>query len=258
MVLIQGVGVHGLGWAPQLGPLSRQYQCLWFDNRGVGDSQPLPEKLSIELMAEDVLALMDEQGWQNAHIAGHSMGGVIAQQVATISPERVRSLAILCSFARWIDAVKAAPRVIWIGLRAQIGTRRMRRHAFLEFIAPPRVLARDDRDALAAELAPLFGHDLADAPPVTLRQAAALRAFDGRSRLAGFGSIPTLVINAEFDPIAPPAAGRQMAAAIPGALYEEIAEAAHGVPIHESERINALLMEHFERAEKTQRADATQ
>jgi hypothetical protein len=64
----------------------------------------------------------------------------------------------------------------------------------------------------------------------------------------GAGGHPTLVVAGAHDPIAPPALGRQIAAVLPGARYVEMADASHGAPIQHPERINELLMDHFERA----------
>ena len=60
--------------------------------------------------------------------------------------------------------------------------------------------------------------------------------------------LATLVVSAAHDPIAPPRAGRRLAAAVPGARYVELAEASHGAPIQDAGRVNGLLVEHFERA----------
>jgi hypothetical protein len=56
------VGVSGAASQPQVDPLSAHYSCLWFDNRGLGESLPMGGLLTVELMAEDVLALMNAQG----------------------------------------------------------------------------------------------------------------------------------------------------------------------------------------------------
>jgi aminoacrylate hydrolase len=110
---------------------------------------------------------------------------------------------------------------------------------------PPQLLAESDRDALAERLAPLFGHDLADQPPVVMKQMAAMKAYDATHRLAELANLPTLVVSATYDPIAPPRLGRALAAGIPGARYVEIPGASHGVPIQCADRVNALLLEHF-------------
>ena len=248
--MIQGVGVHGEGWRPQVDGLVERHRCLWFDNRGIGLSQPVGAPIRIELLARDALALLDHEGWDSAHIVGHSMGGLVALELAARAGERVRSLALLCSFARWLDAVRASPRLAWIGLRSRLGTRRMRRHAFLEFVLPPKLRRDADLEQLAAELEPIFGHDLADAPNVTLQQGSAMTRYDGRSRLAQLGKFPTLVMSAEFDPIACPKMGRALASGIPGAQYVEIPEAAHGVTVQCADRVNELLLAHFAQSER--------
>ncbi|MCB9687119.1 MAG: alpha/beta fold hydrolase [Alphaproteobacteria bacterium] len=51
-------------------------------------------------MVDEALAVLDALGWDAAHVAGHSLGGVVAQALALRAPERVRSLALLCAFAQ--------------------------------------------------------------------------------------------------------------------------------------------------------------
>jgi len=248
VLLIQGVGLHGEGWTPQTRQLSADFRCLTFDNRGMGASQPCGRPLSVEQMAADALALMDAEGWDSAHLVGHSLGGLVAQHLALAARQRVRSLALLCTVSRGRDATRMTPRVLSIGIRSSFGTLRTRRRAFLEIVMSPAGLAAADTDALAAQLEPLFGHDLAIRPPVVMKQLGALRAYDSTPRLAELAGVPTLVVGAAHDPIAPPRFGRALARAIPGARYVEFDDAAHGVVIERAERVNALLCEHFQRA----------
>src|SRR3954468_17968138 len=74
VLLIQGVGVHGDGWRPQVEALASHRQCLTFDNRGLGGSQPVGAAVTVEQMAEDARVLMDALGWESAHVVGHSLG----------------------------------------------------------------------------------------------------------------------------------------------------------------------------------------
>ena len=250
VLLIQGVGVHGAGWAPQADALSERFRCIAFDNRGMGMSQPVGDAITLAGMAEDARAVMDAEGWPSAHLVGHSLGGLVALRLALDARERVRSLALLCTFARGRDATRLTGRMLWLGLRSRIGTRRMRRNAFLQLVMPPSALAGADRDALAAALEPLFGHDIADQPPVAMKQLAAMRGYDATPRLGELAGIPTLVTSAGHDPIAPPTSGRAIAAGIPGARYVEFADASHGLPIQRADEVNALLLEHLDAAER--------
>jgi pimeloyl-ACP methyl ester carboxylesterase len=167
VLFIQGVGVHGDGWKPQTDALADRFRCLSFDNRGMGKSQPIGDgPISVEQMADDARVLMDAQGWESAHVVGHSLGGPVALHLALTHRPRVRSLALLCTFGSGRAAAPLTFAMLWFGTRSRLDTRRMRRRAFLRIILPAEVLAKSDPDALAAELAPLFGHDLGDQPPV--------------------------------------------------------------------------------------------
>ena len=248
VVFIQGVGVHGRGWTPQVEQLRSQYQCLTFDNRGMGRSQPMGARVSVPQMAEDTFAIMSHLGWDSAHLVAHSLGGPIALEMALSQPARVRSLSLLCTVARGSDATRMSGRILWLGLRSRIGTRRMRRHAFLQIVLPAAALRTRQPAAFAQQLEPLFGHDLADQPPIAMKQLAALRAFDASHRLSRIAGIPTLVLSALHDPIAPPRFGRALAEGIAGARYIEFNDASHGLPIQHAARVNALLSEHLARA----------
>lgn len=245
VLFIQGTGVHGDGWEPQVEALADGCQCLTFDNRGMGRSQPVGGPITVAQMAEDALVLMDAAGWESAHFIGHSLGGLVALQLALTARSRVRSLALLCTFARGRNATKLTPWMLWVGLRTQLGPRRSRRHAFLQLVLSPAEFAAMDRDALAEKLAPLFGHDLADQPPVAMKQFRAMGACDVTSRLNELSGLSTLVVSAEHDRIAPPASGQAIAAGISGARFIELAGAAHGVPLTGADRINALLRQHL-------------
>jgi pimeloyl-ACP methyl ester carboxylesterase len=249
VVLIQGVGVGRNGWRPQVDVLAGRYRCLTFDNRGYGDSRPACEALTVELLATDVLALMDAQGWRDAHLVGHSLGGLIALQTALLARDRVRSLALLCTFGSGAVPTRLTWPILAAGLRTRIGSRRARRHAFLRLVLAPEeraALTPRARDALAARLADLFGRDLADQPAVIMDQLRCMRGEDLLPRLAGLDDVPCLVVSAEYDIIAPPSAGRELAAAIRGARYVEFDGAAHGMTVTAADRLNSLLLEHLD------------
>jgi len=245
ILLIQGVGVAGDGWLPQVDGLADRFTLVTFDNRGIGASTlgwaTRGQLYSVELLADDALAIMDQEGIDQFHVVGHSLGGCVAEEVALRAPSRVRGLMLFCTFHVGRDGAGMTFDMLVMGLRTRIGTRAMRRNAFLELVMPPEALARVDRAELAARLAPLFGHDLADSPPIVMRQLQALARYDARERFRELKHIPTLVVSASLDRIAKPASGRALAAAIPGAEYIEIAGAGHGLPIQEPQKVNDLI-----------------
>jgi len=237
VLLIQGVGVEASGWQPQIAGLAPRYQCLSFDNRGIGRSQPTAGRLSIEQFAADALALMDAAGWEKAHLVGHSMGGLIAQHMALTARHRVRSLALLCTFARGRDVTGLTWDMLISGLRTRIGPRSWRRKAFLQMVEAPQ--------SEAARMAELFGHDLADQPPIVMKHLSAMSAYDATPRLKELGGIPALVVSGALDRIARPDLGRAIAAGVPDSGYVEFPGAGHALPITHTARLNALLLDHF-------------
>jgi pimeloyl-ACP methyl ester carboxylesterase len=249
VVFIQGVGVQGRGWTPQIAALASRFACVCFDNRGMSESQPAACAITVGQMAEDALGLMTHLGWASAHLVGHSLGGPIALEMALRQRSRVRSLTLLCTLARGRDATRLSGRMLWLGLRSRLGPRAARRRAFIEIVMPPGAVSRDQADRLADELAPLFGHDLADQPPIAMQQLGALRKYDATARVPQLAGIPTLVVSATHDPIAPPRFGRALAAAIAGARFVEFPDASHGLPIQHAAAVNALLIEHLQHAE---------
>lgn len=247
VILVQGVGVIGEGWRPQIDALAVRHTVIAVDNRGIGRSTTPRPELTIESMANDVFAVIGAEGIERFHLVGHSMGGIIAQQVALSAPSRVLSLSLLCTFLRGSQGASVTLPLLVTALRARIGTRRMRRRAFLEIVMPRPFLATVDRDALCDRLKELFGHDLADQPSIVMRQLGAMKRFDASSRLEALAGIPTLVLSAEEDRIARPAFGRALAAAIPGARYVEWSGGGHAVTIQCAAGINAILREHLGR-----------
>ncbi len=249
VLFIQGTGLHGDGWLPQIDALSSSFDCIWFDNRGMSASQPLGDgPLTVELMALDAVKVLDHLGIARAHIVGHSLGGCIALQVALNAQRRCHSLSLLCTSSSGPGLVKMSPSMMWRGLRTVAGTRRSRRRAFLEMVLTPDEHASLDLDAVADELAPIFGHDLAEHPPVVRKQVRAMGRWDVTDRLKELEGLPTLVFGAGHDVIATPPLIDLLQSGMRRARVERWPDAAHGVTVTQAERVNALLAGFFDAA----------
>ncbi|MBK6939068.1 MAG: alpha/beta fold hydrolase [Planctomycetes bacterium] len=250
VLFIQGVGVHGDGWRPQIDVLAERRRCIAFDHRCIGASTGDGASITVQRLADDARAILDAQGIGVAHVVGHSLGGMIAAELAITHPTRVRSLSLLCTFAVGRHVAPLTPTMAWLGLRTKIGTRAQRRRAFLRLVLPPSPRSHAELDVLATDLAPVFGHDLADQPAVVFHQLRALREGDVSRRLHELAAIPTLVVSARHDLLAPPKLGEALAQGIPGAQFEEVADAAHGLPITHPAWTNARLAAHFEHGDE--------
>lgn len=241
VLFIQGIGVAGSGWQPQIHALSKEFRCLSYDNRGLGKSVMESGSISIEAMTEDAVALMECVGWKSAHVVGHSMGGVIAQDLATRFRPRVKSLSLLCTFARGKDGARPTPWVIWMSMRTRFGSKAMRRKAFLEMLFPKPHLRNADLEKASEEIGRLIGRDLAESPPILMKQLKALGRHDISPRLPELAKLPTLVLSARHDPIAKPKYGQMIADAVPGSVFEVFEDAAHALPIQLPDAVNARL-----------------
>ena len=96
LVLISGLGYSSWQWHKMVPLLAEKFQVITFDNRGVGQSDKPAGPYTAGMLAQDMVGLLDALKFEKAIIAGHSMGGFIAQAVALDFPQRVEKL-ILCS-----------------------------------------------------------------------------------------------------------------------------------------------------------------
>lgn len=96
LLMIAGFSCDCLLWNPILTELSKHFQVIIFDNRGVGRSSAPDLPYSIKQMAEDTFGLINHLKLDKPHLLGHSMGGAIAQHLAYQHAEKFDQL-ILCN-----------------------------------------------------------------------------------------------------------------------------------------------------------------
>ncbi len=101
LILIMGFGADGSLWERHVDEYDKHFRCIMVDNRGVGKTDKPAGPYTTEMMADDVAGLMDALGIKNAHVAGISMGGAIAQNLALRHPEKVRALLLISTWAKF-------------------------------------------------------------------------------------------------------------------------------------------------------------
>lgn len=94
LVLIAGLCCDSTIWQGISDALSKHFQLILFDNRGVGRSDSPENPFTIENMADDTIALIDYLGLKKVHLLGHSMGGGIATIVAAKLGNKIGKLII--------------------------------------------------------------------------------------------------------------------------------------------------------------------
>ena len=180
-------------------------------------------------MAADVVGLMDALGFENAHIAGISMGGMIVQQVAIDHPGRVRSLTSIMSSTSEPGLPGPTPEA----QKALSSPAPRERDAYIDQnVANQRSFTGDGFPFDEATRRALAGRafDRAFDPEGVMRQMAAIIASGSRREaLAGIHH-PALVIHGTSDPLVPFAGGEATARAIPGARFQAIEGMGHDLP----------------------------
>ncbi len=100
LMMILGLGQNIATWGYQVSEFSKYFRLIIFDNRDSGKSSRCTETYTTRAMARDCIGLMDYLGIDRTCLLGTSMGGMVAQEVALLAPERVLKL-ILTSTTSW-------------------------------------------------------------------------------------------------------------------------------------------------------------
>jgi pimeloyl-ACP methyl ester carboxylesterase len=235
LLLLNGYAATAADWDPNfLEALGSERTVICPDHRGMGASALGEAELTIDLMASDVLALMDELGIERAPVAGWSMGGFVAQTVARSAPERVGRLVLLASDPGGPAAVRSSAES-WRRLTDHEGTPEEQASRLISLLFPEPVAAvieRDFGDVVAAARAALSEEALS-------RQEAAIVAW-GRRPDAGPLPIPVLAAAGDLDAVIPAENSRTLAAG-PGDWHAIFAGGGHAFMAQEPRRVAALI-----------------
>jgi pimeloyl-ACP methyl ester carboxylesterase len=225
LVLVGGGGTQLVEWRDGFCDLlvAEGFRVARFDHRDTGLSQRFGAEgdvdggYSVQEMALDVLRVLDTLGWESAHLAGHSMGGIMGQYLVLSHPERVRSLALLGTIPGLDPAYLIGPQPAAADLVPQ--RRLPLAEAVEQFVGTQRAMHTaafafdEDAERAHAEHQLARGYE----PNGYWRHwSALLRADDRLERLRGV-RVPTTVVHGREDATLRPLAAELTAAAIPGA-----------------------------------------
>ncbi|MDP7035148.1 MAG: alpha/beta hydrolase [Planctomycetota bacterium] len=250
VLLIMGLGSPGSAWRHQIPDLAHHHQVAWFDHRGLGQS-PLPETLqTTEDMAKDALSVLDSKQWGSAHVVGVSMGGMVAQSLALMATDRIRSLTLIATHPGGLQfTIPPLPGLYYL-LRSGMtsGTRRLQILSRLLFPAPFRT-QRDTQWILD-----VLEKDFGTIPSRFTQhsQIHAIKKHQTQKRLHNLAGIPTLVVRPGSDLMIRAKGSDFLAQNIPGAQLLRIEEAGHGIVRQCPEILNPALLEHFKRSDQQQ------
>lgn len=223
LLLIMGMaGHHGVWGEPLLSGLERDFDVVAYDHRGIGESTDVDGQFTIADLAGDALALMDALGWQNAHVLGISMGGMVAQEVVLQQPDRVRSLVLGCTYAGGDGSTLTAPGPLRMFEAMSTGDAEASFRAAFEANFSPAYVADEAHYPPFRQVA----ESVTVPVPVVMRQVQAAFVHDTSTRLPGV-TAPTLVLHGTADQMLLHSNGEHVAGLIPGARLHSFAGVGH-------------------------------
>lgn len=240
VVLIPGFASGAWAWNWQVEDLSKQFQVVTFDPRGISQSKIYGEKSVISSMrdfAEDVSRLLDYLKIEKAHILGASFGGFVAQEFALVFAERLNKLILACTSFGGANHVAPDSEV----LAAFVATDDLNKAERIRKFMIPAFLPgfREKRGDIIEKVCRMREQNIVP-ENIYLAQLQAATTFDLERQAANIEA-ETLVLTGDADPVVPPQNSYNLAAAIPNATLKVIKGASHLFFVERADEFNQTV-----------------
>ena len=249
LLLVMGLGTSRFWWPAGLCEAfaAEGFAVARYDQRDAGESSRMPdvggtnpfaalfgkkgEAYTAEDQADDAVAVLDALGWSQAHVFGHSMGGVVAQRIALRHPDRVRSVVSSAALPSDVAGLGVA-RYLRVGLLAKLARTRFpegREGDIQASLAVARGVASPAYPFDEEAAREWIEREVDSGPRDTKAQSRQIGAQWHGPRLRDLRA-PALVLHGEADPILRVSAGRATAHAIAGARLVTFPGVGHDLP----------------------------
>ena len=230
-----GLLFHAGMWEAQVAAFSGSYRCVTYDHRGQGQSGREGDR-SMDTLAEDAIALMEDLELGPVHFVGFSMGGFVAQRVAARRPDLVRSLVLLDTSAEpeakpmQYALLNTAVKLFGVGpIKGRV---------------LPILFGRSTlEDPAQAGMVAQWTTWLSALPKDITAAVKGVIERDSVEEEITAIACPTLVVVGEEDVATVPAKSQRIAALIPGAKLAFLRRCGHMSPLEDPEGVNAALTE---------------
>jgi 3-oxoadipate enol-lactonase len=234
LILNNGVFMSSASWAFQLPDLTRRYRVLAYDMRGQGQSEHPEGEYSLDLHAEDLVALMDALHLDKAHMVGTSYGGELNLVMGIHHPERCRTLTVITSVSH-SEPMCAAIVERW-RRAAQLGDGRLFLHlSYADIYSEPFLAKTPGLIPMAEER-----YDALDLA-AGVRLLESFQRFNVTADLSKIKA-PTCIVSAELDVLKPRYYGEIMQRAIAGSEFHLVPGAGHAAFVEKAAEVNTIIL----------------
>lgn len=236
VIFASGLGGTAAYWAPQVDAFAQHFTVVTYDQRGAGSTECPGDTITMDMLADDLQALIEGLGLTAPFVVGHSTGGAIAQVLAARKPD---ILGGMVQYASW---PKSDAHFKWCFRmrKALLGGSSVEEYLLGSaiFLYPPTYI-RDHADRLSNAIA--RNAAAFPAAEVVIRRIDAITTHDSLPNLKHV-SIPTLVLCAEDDILTPPYQARLLVDAIEDAELTILPSGGHGLSETEPHAFNDVTL----------------
>ncbi|GLY30458.1 alpha/beta fold hydrolase [Kineosporia sp. NBRC 101731] len=237
IVLLSPLGGDSSFWARQVAPFRQAgYRVITFDARGTGISTPSPDGTSVQLLADDLIELLESTGIGPAHLAGVALGAAVAAEVAARRPDLVTGLVLTSAYAQADEQIQQTTAA-WRELARTRGMEELL-ETCLEHLFTPGYI--DDNRIALDKLKTFFRLTTQDPDSFCQLSLAGVR-YDAGPALATI-TCPTLVLHGAKDTLVSVQLAEDVAARVPGAELTVVPESAHFLPFEQADAFNEAVL----------------
>ncbi|MHA1907418.1 MAG: alpha/beta fold hydrolase [Candidatus Thorarchaeota archaeon] len=235
LLLIHGLGSDIRGWEFQEEELAKHFQLVLVDQRGHGCSTgPGMDAVPASVFAQDMIALLDHLGISKVHVAGQSMGGLIAQQFALEFPKRVDRL-ILISTGYKITEATVDEVFSWREAQVEGGDEAYFRAATDSCY--PQEFIENNKELMDY----LFNRENLLNPDGVMAAGLGLAMFDATDRLRKMKH-PTLIIHGDLDKAFDISLAKEANDLIPNSKLEIFEGCGHSSAVQMKDKMNETII----------------
>jgi len=234
ILLLHGLGGTHAAWGDIPGLLARSRRAIAPDLRGCGASERGRGPYTLPNLAQDCLAILDALGVRRCHLVGHSLGGVIAQELLTAAPARCASAVLVSTSSRVGETASAA----WRKLADNVERRGLgsAERAVARGFSEPYAEANPELVREQGEIA--VGCD----PAVYAAQARAAASYDYTERLAAV-AVPVLVVQGLADRLTSPGGSVLLDRALPNSTLKMIEGVGHNAHLEMGDAFARMVLD---------------